>query len=316
MTQIKEKDDIVLLKYAIRFYGYIGTFPYIKKYKLIVLLPFYLVILTCFAKSYLESQEELYSSYVGLVIHISFICFLICFSLVSLKDSYRKEKLWNQFFKNVEVFDFFMNRQDITLKVNVYKYYCKFVFCNLLYLAFVLFRYSQKFKIWHVQQIIGVIYILLLCNQMYITTLFLEKLFKVLEKRYDFLKRKLGEVYGTGSRINLFWNNQQLKRLHLLLYTTGEKTNEIFGKHVLLIIVITFLFLIACFQHVLLEKSQKKFAEISDFTAVIQMIIFLVSLKYFKYRTNPPLYICCTINYFFQIWFNLLQERISYTKYT
>lgn len=132
-----------------------------------------------------------------------------------------------------------------------------------------------QIQAWHFQQVICVISSQIVCYQILVTALILDNLHKILDKRYDLLKGIIREVYISTNRSNLHFNDQKLKRMHLLLNTTGKTVNEMFDKNILLIIIITFLFVLVSFQYMILDNSKKQFKEIEN------DIIFLVSVPFF-----------------------------------
>lgn len=190
---MKKGEDVVLLKNVIHFYSFIGTFPHIQKTKLmIILVPLQITGIICTANTYARYIMMFNSSFVGIVIHISFLLEMIIFSMICLKCVYTQETLWTNFFNEVEEFDVFMEENRELLKKSVFKYYSTFILRTITFLITTLVACSlltEQVTIY--QQMFSIIYSDIMMMHMTVTTLVLWKIFHILKKRFTFLENKI-----------------------------------------------------------------------------------------------------------------------------
>lgn len=237
-----KRRDIRLFKNVVQFYSFIGIFPYIFKYKKLFLL-YYGIGITTFVTVCVKYTPLVQLSKASLVLGFSSLVTLIIFSLLCLKKTFVQENIWNDLFNYIETFDSTMGNQKVTLEENVYKYYSKFVIGTALYGVIYLSMYLATSVSFNYLQTISISYYLLLNIQLLITSLSVDKLFNILEKRYEYLKRQTRKTFLFLNTHKESWNvgHQQLKASYLLLVNIVNTTNELFGQKIMLIVIIIFM---------------------------------------------------------------------------
>lgn len=269
-----EQDDVVLLKDVIHFYSFVGNYPPKKKYKWILLTSYHIVSIIMLVNMFLSTLQL---SIVGYFIYIVNVTLSVIFSLISLKNSHSHKSLLHEFFSDLESFDCIMKRKTFYVKEVVHKYYWKYVFGNVFYIIVHASSFSTL-KDFSFPQVILITYFFVVSMQIFVTASVLKSILDILERRYDFLIREIKQFSLCPRDDNGFWASYQLKACHLLLTNLVEKINEIFGHRILLILIITLLSIIGCFQWAVFESSQEFNNYRIIFSSGSQVIIFWVSI--------------------------------------
>lgn len=274
---MEKKSDISLVKTVVHFYGIFGFFSYIKKYLLIILIPFYLVAIICFAKVFIEFMSVIDVSFIGLIIYALYFIHIIMFTLQSLRNAYTQEPLWSSVFSDVEAFDFLMKEHGSLHEEPVYKFYATIIVSNVVYIPFHFLTQSTKWKSWDYELVMAIIYSDLVFLQIIVTILVLKKILNIIEIRYDFFKTEIKKALSPTNET--VWNVHKFNSSFLLLDTIVEKVNELFGKKILAIVTLTFLYVLACFQFSLLEDHRNEFKDlVITISAVGELLTLLVSI--------------------------------------
>lgn len=274
------KSDNVLFKNVYNFYNYFAFFTITNRKKLMLIIPVYLVLLVSFVMVNTSSTQIFEYSYVSLIIYICYLATLILFSLVCLKNvCFGHGKLWNILFSNIEEFDSTMGGQTISFEKSLLKYYSKYILSNSVFSIFFSCLYYDIVKSLNIHLYLAIIFGYLVFNQVMITISYLQDIFKILEKRYEFLICKIREVYSSINEVEVVWNGQQFRRRYLLLHTNIHKINEIFGQRILLIIAMAMFYLLTMCQLGIIDDKETK-----QFLPVSVVVIFLVSRYIFFVR--------------------------------
>lgn len=274
-----ESDDVILLKTVVRCYGYIGNFSNSKRIRLIILIPFHFIGIVCFTYLYGSYLKLINVSFIGLIIYKSYLIIIVLYDASYLKGVFTQETLWSSFFSDVEAFDVLIGEKTIFLKTAIYKYYSLFILSNVSFITGHLLMCSlAKNYIDFYQLVIAFIYSDLALLHIIGTTLVLQKIFQLLIKRHTLLETKIREAFTPTSRGIENWNVQNLELLYSLLDSMIKKINKVFGQKILALILAAFLYILGCFQFILLEDSQEKFKDIVTVTGSgVLMVLFLVS---------------------------------------
>lgn len=274
--------DIALLRNVIYFHGYTGSFPYIKKYKLLFLIPLCFLGIVFYTAMYIPLLHSLTVSLVGLSIFVFFLPTVVSFNLLCLKDAFCEESSWNTFFSSVEIFDTSMEGQRILVEENIFKYYSVFILGNILCASYYVFSNSVRPQLLLAyQEEIASLYYYFVGNQMLVNVLVMNNIFVILEKRYEFLKTKLRDVFLSTSTAGKYWNEDRLKTSYLLLDTMVKTFNKLFGPKIFVIIFLTFLYVPGSLQFVLLEDPQHNFKSSTRiFITTAGMFAGMVSIIY------------------------------------
>lgn len=271
-----EEKDTTLLKKIFHFYGCFGMFSYNKKYIIIFTASFHLLAAIFFTIT-ASTNTDVRLSVVGTFIFGAFYFMMIIFDLVCLKNAYYQKSLWKQLFKDIELFDSII--EGTVFMESIYKYYTKFgvstILCTTAYSLTIL----SLIRTLRYHQTITLAYFYFLINYMFVTTILFQKLIRIAQKRYDFLRRKVKKDYSPTNAFKWPCNRQQLESSHLLMDNIVKAINNIFGRKICLIIVITFLGILGNFQYTLLEDSQTKYRDLNNLvTSLISIVFLMVSI--------------------------------------
>lgn len=286
---MKKRSDVALLRQVVRFFSFIGTFPCIQKYIkliLILIIPYHIVGILCLYNIFSDffSRFDLVS--IGFFIHAGTVSAIVAFNLLCWKDVQRNNGvLWKDFFKYVEAFDLAMEGQRANVET-VYKYYSRIVLMNICYVIIYVLIYFSTIIQFDSQRVIGLTYIYFVSSQILVTTIVLENIFKMIEKRYELFKWKIREVYLSVNTVRKFWDGQQLKALYLVLNNMVKKINVLFGQRILVLLILTFLDVLGVFQYLVLEFPHQKYKNFMYLCSTCaQTLFFLVSIL--KYLDTP-----------------------------
>lgn len=267
--------DGVLLKSVVNFFSFTGTFPPVKFYKLIFLIPYQTISIIVVAKGHIDLYNSTEHSFIGIILYLQNVLLGIIFSLLCLKNSYHHDTLWKDFYKDVDMFDVEVTELVSTPDELVFKYYLKFIFFIVLYTtmhSLTLFASERRY-----QDAVGIFYFYFVCIQILGSILVFEKVLKLLEKRYDFLIKKTKQRFLGKKTDTVFWKDQQLKVLCFHLKNMVKKINKLFGQRILLLLILTFLDVLGSFQFLILEESPI-FRNLNMFVSLGgQLIMFWVS---------------------------------------
>lgn len=292
---MKKEIDVTLLERVIHFYSFTGTFPFVQRCKLVVFMVCHMVATTYYLKKYWE-RSHIFNELTFFLFSIKILCSTI-FSLVTFKNAFAQEKLWKRMFTDVNTFDYTMGGQKIILEENVLKFYSMFAIVNTFYIISDVLAYlSGAFlltialtfcsDVWNIHMIV--------------TTLVFRKLNRMIEKRFEFLKRKTFEVYTTNYDENKFWNSKRLKTSHLLLMNIVKTSNELFGTKNLIIMLKLFIDILGNFNHFIMEDSQEQWKIELYIGMGSQTIISLVSIQKSRDHTMGN-YVATTGNFSYSL---------------
>lgn len=247
--------DIKLFKNIVHFYNFTGTFPCVSIYKKMLLIAYYFIGLLYFLKKTITHLRVLDLTALGLTIYAVNVALFVAFSLSCLHSAVSGAILWDNFFSTVDEFDSIINIQNIYLEETVSRYYFSFIVTNAIYgglfcLVLSTFAISVDY-----QSAIGGLYFFITNIQMLLTILALAKVFAILEKRYECLKRKLRQTYLFMNKSGKFFNGRPLNASYSILVNMFNIANKIFGQRILVIMAITFLHVLTCFHYVFCEDS-------------------------------------------------------------
>lgn len=271
---VAKKSDIVLLKDVIGFCGFAG-FPYVSKYKIILLIIFNFVAISYTFKEYVNSIDVL--SYIMIFIFSSQKVFMIIFNLLSLKSTCRDEKLWKDFFWFVETFEVKMGMKGLVHEERVFIYFIRLVLGNVIYVTmFISFCFYLKKS--DPEAIIVVAHMYFIMIQIFTSISILGNSLKILQKRYDYLRKEINEAYSFTQHRS-FLNCQRLKIGYLLVADATGKINQIFGQRILIIIILTFVYVTGGLQFFVMVETTLRHRDIyGTFVSSVIIIIFLVSI--------------------------------------
>lgn len=276
-----KKEDVSLFRSVITFHSILGVFPLNQKYRWIILTS-HLIGIACFSKANIDFSYAQTVSFNGVLLFNLSILAMVLFSLTCLIDACSHEIPLKKFFSYVNTFDI---KDDVKRRLvyeYAYKWYLTFAIATIFYAAIHTSSYTSSVEHVSCISLISIIYVFVMSLQVLVTTLVLKMIFWMLEKRYDFLKEKTGEVYSISNEAHKLWDGQQLKDSHLLLINTTGMVNKLFGHKILMLMILVFLNVLGGFQYVLLEpvSFQAKDLEI-PFSIGAQIFLFLVSIYFF-----------------------------------
>lgn len=252
---MKKERDVELFRNIIRFYSFSGIFPYIQRWKKFLLLLCYLIGVI-FAYKQTSHYIHLWNmSSLASVITLGNLMLLVLFSFSCLKNSFGNQRMWDEFINEIEIFDITMKLEKHSLEQNIYQYYSKFFLSNIIYvfiyMSLIPYFYGITFNY---QSFIGLSYGAIINIQLQVIALCLEKVFKILERRYKYFKTKIKATYLNSAKNEQFWNGQQLSAVYLLLVNISKKINAMFGTKILIILCKAVTDVIGCFSSIFLEK--------------------------------------------------------------
>lgn len=271
--------DVRLFKSVVHFYSFTGTFPYLTKSKKIFLILYNVIGLTSFVKVCLETVPVQNLSTLSILFYSTNIAASLAFSLLCLSHLFVHETLWNDVIAQVEAFDSTMENLKIILVENRFKYYLKIIIGTVL--IFVLFlsillASSKTLDLWI---IIATSYYILMNTQILITTLAVDKLLIIVEKRCEFLKRQIKKtfLFPNAFERDESRTDRTLKALYLLLVNMVATINRLFGHRILLAIIMVFNDVLSGIQYIFLEDRNSVYIR-NSFSIFLKMAISLVSI--------------------------------------
>lgn len=282
MKQTKQR-DIILFKKIVRFYSYIGIFAYLERKKKLPLILFYIFGLPCFTKGCLNFIRPFDFSSIEFLLQFANILILIVFSLMCLKNAFVHVTLWKNLFGDIEEFDSVI-KEEMILDEFVYKYYSKFVITNLFYFLMYSVIFLVKFDIFEIEALIGTSYAIL-CNIQIVVTIFsLEKLFAIIEKRYECLKRQSRRTFLIPKLGGNFCNDRNLEAAYFLLIKICKNINELFGQRIFIVLLMTFIDILASFQYSFLKDDDGTITYKSNmFRRCFRTGLYVVSIHFVSF---------------------------------
>lgn len=277
---MKQERDVVLFRNLIRFYSFSGIFPYIQRWRKLLLLLCYLIGVIFTYKQTSHYINLWVISSLTYVITLGNLMFLALFSFLCLKNTFGNQHIWDELINEIEIFDITMKLEKNSLEENIYQYYSKFFLSNIINVFTYMFLFPYLYGItFNYQSLIGFSYETIINIQLQVIALCLENLFEILEKRYKYFKTKIKATYLNSTKNEHFWNGQQLSAAYLLLVNITQKVNVIFGTKILIILCKAVTDVIGCFSSIFLEKWQENFVQIlNTFGSCAQMLFSLVSI--------------------------------------
>lgn len=271
--------DVGLFKSVVHFYSFTGIFPYLTKSKKIFLMLYYATALTSFVKVCLENLPVQDLSKLSIVFYSINITASLAFSLLCLFNLFYHETLWNDVIAQVEAFDSTMKNQEIILIENRFKYNLKIMIGTVLIFVFylsILLATSKTLDLWN---IIAMSYYILMNIQILVTTLAVDKLFIIVEKRCEFLKRQIKNefLFLNSFEIGESRTDRTLNALYLLLVNIVKTMNRLFGQRILLVIIMAFNDVLSGIQYILLEDRNSIYV-LNSFSKIFKMAMSLVSI--------------------------------------
>lgn len=278
-----QKDDATILQNVIHFNSFVGTFPLIQKYKIIILITCHLIGFGCFSKAHTDFFQTTSLSFIGVFLYTQSLLAMVLFSLVCLKNTCSHETLWKEFFTIIKECDIKMGR---IVEENVYKCYSKFVLGNMFYAVLHIFSYVCSVEGINLILLISMSYVFIMSLQVLITTLILDMIFSMLEKRYELLRRKTSEVLLFLNKDKTYWCSLKLKDYHLLLTNVTQVVNKLFGSKMLLLLILLFSNILGGFQYGVLEDLSFHSKNFDILFSIGTQFIFLWVSRYMTINSS------------------------------
>lgn len=282
----KKRRDISLLKETIHFYSSLGIFPCVTRNKIVytLLLAVLHVHGVFFSIAvYFDHWKVFDLSSMTFASHAGSIFAIMGLSFIFLKQFHSRDGVWNNLFQCVDTFDVTMEVQRAHLTKTVFFYHLKMYVINIsCILRCVMFFYSQFKPMENIYRaFILSSYGLYMTLQIIITTSIFHEVIGIIEKRYDFLRVKISNVFISTIRAEKFWNNRQLKTSYFSLEDMVERINVFFGPRILLLLILTVTEILGVLEYIVLEYPQQKYTKMLDLLLTVsQMVMFLVSIRF------------------------------------
>lgn len=277
----KKINDVSLLENVVRYHSITGTFPVVRKYKLIMLILLNFTIMTCTIIDHMHFLYWSSLSSIGLLLMNTAVLTLFLFNLLCLTEAWTHESSWMNFFSDIKTFDYELEGHNIILEESICKYCLQFMLGSVCYLTLQsCLHFSWKNDVNLIIAVLSLSNMYVVNIQILVTFLVLERILYMVVKRYEILRRKIGEVYSFKNRDHLLWNSLRLKNSHLLLTNITRNVDKLFGKRILLLLILVFLDVLACFQYEILEDFQSRSTTFELLIGLgIELSAFLVSIQ-------------------------------------
>lgn len=275
---MKKERDVILFRNILRFYSFLGIFPYVQRWMKLILLSAFLsgVMISYKLSSYYLPLWVISS--LTYVLGLGNLMLTMLFNFLCLKNTFGHEPLWDVFLHDIETFDFTMKIENDTLEENIYKYYSVFVLSNISYIViYILYLpYALRITI-NFLNLTGLIYSAIIYIEIAVVVLCLREIYIIIERRYEYFKLKTKATYLNPKNSQNFWNGQQLSAAYLLLVNMIKNVNKIFGTKVLIILFKAAIDVNGCLSVLLMESRQANFGQLAN-ASCAQMLISLVSI--------------------------------------
>lgn len=288
-----KRRDIKLLKKYAYFYSFTGNFPYIHRKGKFLLVAYYIIGIIYYSKVSTDYMKCSNVSEIGMVISTGIILLSIGSSIVCLRDVFFQKSLWDDFFTDVKTFDLIEKNRKCTSNETLFKYYIKIIMFSIAFIVSTIVVAFLSFLfvfIINYEKVIATTFHIFAYLQLTVTTISIEKILAIVEKRFDMFKRKLRETYLFWNPNKDFRNGQQLATSYLLLMNIIRKLNKLFGQKLLIILGLTFLFVLHCFHSISgknLYWNDLRFDQLTNIC--VSMLILLVSIfVYFLIYLQHP----------------------------
>lgn len=286
---MKRTRDIELTSSIVAFYSIIGVLPPISKKRSILAL-----ILTTFSLGSLLVVTKLlifdeFSKFrfapTSVILNIGSILTLIVFNLLCLKNIWIPSASWNDLFQLFEEFDFKSEGNRIHLDENALLYYLKIVLFNIGNIILFILMFLSIARDFSYMSLVWYSYGFLIGIQMFASTLIFWDLIRMICKRYNFLEKKITEIYQSP-KSNIFWNKYQFKKLINILNTMVQQITHFFGQRILIMLILTFFNVLNIFEFIFIIIPLMKihnFSLLRKLAVLLETSWLLVSIN--KYIT-------------------------------
>lgn len=195
----------------------------------------------------------------------------------SLKRTFNYDTIWSSLLKDFIAFDDLMKGQEV-LERSMWKNYSTFIVSTVLCIVH-LVVYVLKEQALDYLHLMETVYVNFTITQILITVLVFKMYFVASELRYKLLQGKLTQNFSLLTNHKNYWGKEKLKNLYLLLDMTIKKINALFGQKILVLIIFTFLEILAYFQFMLLEETHREFKDVPElYSSVIHLVFLMVSI--------------------------------------
>lgn len=263
-------------------------FPFVGKKNKLFLLSSFVIAMVCYIKGVKEYFYLIPTNFIGVVLYTFCQLSYIIFNVICLQNAFGHETVWNDFFTDVDEFDRRMMLTRAFSDQVVYKYYSIFIISNIIYIVmYVAFVTGLKVSI-NISNIMSISYYSVVNVHIILTILCFKKLCSILENRFEYFERNLRKTYLFIGPNKKNWNGQQLKAAHLLLINMVEKTNKLFGKRILIIMISIFLDVLGGVYYVFCDNENRPNAIISLAHSLVALVsrICMLLISYFFISLN------------------------------
>lgn len=193
---------------------------------------------------------------------------LILFGLRCLGDARTNKLLWRLIFNALENFDSKLEERRNISEKSVVKTFITFLLVNIFLACSLMPLNIEEAIIYAV--LIATFYLYLIHTQLFVTTFVSTNVLNTIGRRFEIFIDKTGQAYMDTHIEQVFCNGLQLKHSHYSLIIITKSFNKIFGQRILLLVVLTFFYILNSFQYITLEDLP-----------IDSIIVLIIALKVF-----------------------------------